>query len=153
MVVRPAAAKSRARVVCAATATLTSILRIAPDFAPAQLRLAEIYGTDPKQLAEAYELAAKARRTMPDDPVVSRVFGELSSKRGEHAFAVELLKASAKKSPLPPSGLYYLGSSQIHSAQVAAGKATLQQAVTEGLSEPMAQEAKKLIESAEPDAE
>jgi tetratricopeptide (TPR) repeat protein len=136
----------------AAMNTLNTALKVAPDHAPVQMYLAEIYGSDPKRLAEAYDLAAKARRTLPDDPTATRIFGELSSKRGEHAFAIELLKASARKSPLPPTGLFYLGRSQIQEGQAEAGKKSLQQAMAAGLPAPLSTEAEKMFAATEPAA-
>ena len=51
-----------------ATETYSDILRRWPDFAPAQKRLATIYAQDPSTVAAAYDLATKARKTLPDDP-------------------------------------------------------------------------------------
>ena len=52
----------------AATETYSNILRRLPDFAPAQKRLASLYAQDPSTVAAAYDLAMKARKTLPDDP-------------------------------------------------------------------------------------
>ena len=51
-----------------ATEIYSDILRRLPDFAPAQKRLATLYAQDPSTVAAAYDLATKARKTLPDDP-------------------------------------------------------------------------------------
>ena len=55
-----------------ATETYSDILRRLPDFAPAQKRLAALYAQDPSTVAAAYDLATKARKTLPDDPELGR---------------------------------------------------------------------------------
>ena len=51
-----------------ATETYGNILRRLPDFAPAQKRLALLYAREPSTVAAAYDLATKARKTLPEDP-------------------------------------------------------------------------------------
>src|SRR5438132_1511906 len=62
----------------AATETYNSILRRLPDFAPAQKRLGNLYAQDPSTVAAAYDLAMKARKTLPRDPDLSQLLGRLS---------------------------------------------------------------------------
>jgi tetratricopeptide (TPR) repeat protein len=52
-----------------------------PDFAPAQKQLALFLADDPASAVEAYELASKARKALPDDPVVAQLFARLSYQR------------------------------------------------------------------------
>ena len=65
----------------AATETYSNILRRLPDFAPAQKRLAGLYAQDPSTIAAAYDLAMKARKTLPDDPELSQLLGRLSYEK------------------------------------------------------------------------
>ena len=55
-----------------ASAIYRSILQKWPDFAPAQKRLASIYANEPANAGKAYELASKARRTLVDDPALTK---------------------------------------------------------------------------------
>src|SRR5438105_3281308 len=62
----------------------SGILQKLPDFAPAQKRLAAIYVEEPANLDRGYELANKARRTLPDDPALATTLGTLSYLRKVH---------------------------------------------------------------------
>ena len=46
---------------------------------------------DPGHIADAYDLAMKARRTLPDDPELAQVLAEISYKRKQFAYALHLL--------------------------------------------------------------
>jgi len=120
-------------------------LRKYPDFTPAQKRLASIYAEDPQNLAKAYDLAMKARKTIPDDPELARTLAELSFKRNEFPYAVQLFQESGSKQPLPAKDLYYLGMAQVQSRHETEGRKTLEQALSAGLPDPLAQEAKKRL--------
>lgn len=129
----------------AAAVIYSEVLRKYPDFAPAQKRLAAIYADDPKNLAKAYDLAMKARKVMPGDPEAARILGELTFKRNEFPYAAQLFSESNSKQPLPATDLYYWGMAQIKSRQEAEGRKTLEQALSAGLSEPLAGEARKRL--------
>ncbi len=124
------------------------ILARFPDFAPAQRDLAGIYVEDPAMLTKAQELATKARKTLSDDAALSRILGEISFQRKEFAPAVQQLQQSARKQPLDPLGLYYLGMAQIGAKQQDQGLATLKKALADGLQEPQAEEARQAIAEA-----
>ena len=126
------------------------ILRKYPDFAPAQMQLAAIYAGDPGRLKEAYDLAIKARKILPDDPALARTLGELSFKRKEFPYAVQLFQESAAKQPLPPTDLYYLGMAQLQSRQEPKGRDNLQKALAAGLQDPLAQDAKNRLAEQQP---
>ena len=116
-----------------------------PDFTPAQKGLALIYSSDPANLGKAYDLAMKARKSLPDDPEVARTLAELSFKRNEFSYAIQLFQEAGSKHPLAANDLYYLGMAQIQSRHEAEGRKTLEQALSAGLSDPLAQEAKKRL--------
>ena len=126
------------------------ILRKYPDFAPAQKQLAAIYAVNPNTQKQAYDLAMKARKTLVDDPELARTLGEITYKRNEFSYAVQLLQESAAKQPLPAIDLYYLGMAQLQSREEAKGRETLQQALAAGLQEPLAQEAKNRLAGQQP---
>ena len=121
------------------------IVRRYPDFAPVQKRLASLYLEDPAHIDEAYSLALKARNTLPDDPELAKILGEISYKRKEFGYAIQLFQESARKKPLRGTDLYYLGMSQLRASQDSESRKTLEQALTAGLQEPLLGEAKAAV--------
>jgi len=123
----------------------TGILQKFPDFAPAQKRLAAIYAEDPANLDRGYELASKARRTLPDDPVLASTLGTLSYGRKEYARAVQLLEDTDRKKPLDGKSLFYLGMAHLQLGHRAEGKQALERALSGGLPGALAAQAKGKI--------
>ena len=128
-----------------ATEMYNDILRRLPDFAPAQKRLATLYAQDPSTVAPAYDLATKARKTLPDDPELSELLGRLSYEKKEYPRAIQLLQESARKRPLDADSLFYLGMSQLQARQKTEARGVLNQALVAGLQEPLATEAKRAL--------
>jgi tetratricopeptide (TPR) repeat protein len=128
-----------------ATEIYSDILRRWPDFAPAQKRLAAFYARDPSTVADAYDLATKARKTLPDDPQLSELLGRLSYEKKEYLRAIQLFKETARKRPLDADSLFYLGMSQLQASQKAEARGVLNQALVAGLQEPLATEAKRAL--------
>ena len=129
----------------AAATNYTEVLRRFPDFAPAQKRLASLYLETPDKRDEAYDLAVKARRTLPDDPELAQILAELSYERKEFAYAVQLLRQSAKKRPLDAKYLYYLGMSHLKAKDKIQSREALDQALAAGLQDPLASEARSVL--------
>ena len=129
-----------------AIASYNEVLQRFPDFAPAQKYLAILYLENPATLDKAYEFAVKARKTLPSDPELTRTLGEISYQRKEYPRAVQLLQESARTTPLDAKGLYYLGASQLQTKQKPQAKEALERALAAGLQEPLASEAKRLLE-------
>jgi tetratricopeptide (TPR) repeat protein len=125
--------------------TYLNILHRFPDFAPAQKRLAILYAQDHSMLTAAYDTAVKARRALPDDPELAELLGRLSYEKKEYAHAVRLLQESARKKPLDANSLFYLGMSQLQARQGSEARGVLNEALTNGLQEPFATEAKRAI--------
>ena len=131
-----------------AVETYGEILRQFPDFAPSQKCLATLYmqdQQDPAAANKAYELAMKARATLPTDPVLARMLGELTYQKNEYDYALQLLQESSKTSPLDATGLYYLGMSHFHMQQNAQSRVALERSLATGLPEPLAAEAKRVL--------
>jgi len=128
-----------------ATQIYSDILRRLPDFAPAQKHLASLYAQDPSTVAAAYDLAAKARKALPDDPELAELLGRLSYEKKEYPRAIQLLQESARKRPLDADSLFYLGMSQLQTRQKAAAQGVLNQALVAGLQDPLAAEAKRAL--------
>jgi tetratricopeptide (TPR) repeat protein len=127
----------------AAIATYSAILQRFPDFAPAQKQLAALYLEDPGALDQAYDLAVKARKALPDDPVLARTLGEISFQKKDYGRALQLLQESGRKNPLDAKGLYYLGTSHLQLKHEPQAKEALERALAAGLEEPLASEAKR----------
>jgi len=128
-----------------ATETYTEILHRLPDFAPAQKRLAALYAQDPSRVAAAYGLATKARNTLQDDPELAALLGRLSYEKKEYPRAIQLLQESARKKSLDADSLFYLGMSQLQARQSTEARGALNEALTDGLQEPFATEAKRAL--------
>jgi len=128
-----------------ATEMYSNILRRLPDFAPAQKRLALLCAQDPSKVAAAYDLATKARKTLPDDPELAELLGRLSYEKKEYPRAVQLLQESARQRPLDADSLFYLGMSQLQARQNSEAQGVLNQALVAGLREPFATEAKRAL--------
>jgi tetratricopeptide (TPR) repeat protein len=128
-----------------ATEIYSDILRRWPDFAPAQKSLAALYAQDPSTIAAAYDAATKARKTLPDDPELAELLGRLSYEKKEYPRAVQLLQESARKKALGADSLFYLGMSQLQARQRTEARGALNQALTDGLREPFATEAKRAL--------
>ena len=125
--------------------TYDNILRRWPEFALAQKRLAALYAQDPSTLPAAYDFAAKARKTLSDDPGLTELLGRLSYEKKEYPRAVQLLQESARQKPLDASSLFYLGMSQLEARQTNEARAALNQALAGGLQQPLATEAKRAL--------
>jgi tetratricopeptide (TPR) repeat protein len=128
-----------------AAAAYSQVLQKYPDFAPAAKRLAAIYAANPDDISKAYDLAMKARKTLPDDPELARTLARVSFARKDFAYAIQLFQQSAAKQPLLADDLYYLGIAEMEAKQDAKGRATLQDALAAGLQDPLAGEAKKRL--------
>ena len=128
-----------------AAATYAEILRLRPDFAPAQKQLATIYANNPADRSAAYELAAKARKALPDDPELAQVLAELSYDRKEYAYTRQLLRDSEGRKPLGARQLYYLGMACWQTKEKAQSQEALKRAIEAGLPEPLSAEARRVL--------
>jgi tetratricopeptide (TPR) repeat protein len=134
----------------AAAGIYSEILQSRPDFAPAQKQLAIIYADNPENLAKAYELAVKARKTLSADAELARTLAGLNFRRKEFQYAIQLFEETAAKQSLPPKDLYYLGMAQLQTRQDKKGRETLERALAAGLQEPLAQEVKQRLAGTQP---
>ncbi len=129
----------------AACTAYLGVLAKLPDFAPAQKGLAGVYLDNPEQLGKAYEFAIKARKTLPNDPELARDLAEISYKRKDFTYALQLFQESAKARPAGAKDLFYTGMSHWQLKDKAASVASLQSALAAGLDEPLSAEAKRVI--------
>ena len=129
-----------------AAATYTEILRLRPEFAPAQKELASIYANNAGDRAAAYDLAAKARKTLPEDADLAQLLAELSYERKEYAYARQLLRDSEGQKPLGARQLYFLGMACWQTKEKAGSQEALKRALEAGLPEPLSAEARRALE-------
>jgi tetratricopeptide (TPR) repeat protein len=125
--------------------TYTRILERYPDFTPAQKYLAASYANDPANLNKASDLAAKAHKQDPADTELTRILAEISYKKKDFRYALQLLKECAAKGPLDNLGLFYLGMSSVQEKQNTQARDALQRALQAGLPEPFSTEAKQAV--------
>ncbi len=121
------------------------VLERYPDFTPAEKNLAALFSNDSALLNKAYDLAVAARKQTPEDTDLTELLAEISYKKKDFTYAVQLLNDVAGKRPLDNRGLYYLGMSSLQLKQNAAGRDALQRALQAGLQEPLADEAKRAL--------
>lgn len=129
----------------AAAEIYTRILHRSPDCVLAQKRLATLYAREPSMTAAAYDLATKARKTLPDDADLAELLGRLSYEKKEYQRAIQLLQEIARKRTLNPNSLFYLGMSQLQTNQKTEARDILNQALVGGLQEPLASEARHAL--------
>ena len=132
-----------------ATATYAEVLILYPDFSPAQRELAAIYSQSPDSLSKAGDLAAKARKSLPDDARLARILAEISFKRQEFGSAVEHFQASARKQPLDAVALYELGVAELETKKTSDGLEHLRSALVAGLDSGLAADAERRIAEAQ----
>src|SRR6059058_5775857 len=128
-----------------ASAIYNGILQKWPDFTPAQKRLASIYVNEPANAGKAYELASKARRSLPDDPELAKTLGILSFQRKEYARTVQFLQESEAKKPLEGKSLFMLGIAHLQLGHKAEAKKILDRALAAGIPDDLAKQVKDAI--------
>ena len=87
----------------------------------------------------------KARKTLSDDPELTQILAEISYKRKDFAYAIQLFRESGKRKALDSRSLYYLGMSQWQATQKTQARESLERALGAGLPEPLATEAKRVL--------
>jgi len=140
-----AAIAEQKRDFAAAEQICESVLRRYPDFSPAQKQLAMFYAQDPKNDAEAYPLAVKARAAFPNDPEVAKALGMIVFRQGDYSRAANLLQESARQGSGNAELMYYLGMAQYHLKNSTEAKTDLQKALDLNLSGTPAVEARRVL--------
>jgi tetratricopeptide (TPR) repeat protein len=129
----------------AAIVAYEKILARCPDFSPAQRQLAILYSKDITKLAQASDLAAKARAVYPDDAALAKASGIILFRQGDFTRAADLLKGTAAVLPDDAELFYYLGAAQFKLKSNADSKASLQNAIALKLSGTLADSAKQML--------
>ena len=125
--------------------TYLEILKIYPRFDPARVRLAAIYMDSPDKLALALTTAGEARSRMPEDFELARIFALINYRKGDFKYASQLLSELSTKRPLASDELFALGMSLANSKLPVKAREILDQAITAGLPEAEAAQAKAAL--------
>ncbi|MFV1995103.1 MAG: tetratricopeptide repeat protein, partial [Verrucomicrobiales bacterium] len=135
----------------AAAALCEKILDRFPDFTPAQRELASLYAQsdDPGQLDRAQALALKASRANPEDRELKQMLAVLEYGSKDYKAALQVLESLDKNEALDARGIYYLGMCQLELKRGALAQSTLRRALSEGLVESLAKEARAAMVRAE----
>jgi tetratricopeptide (TPR) repeat protein len=121
------------------------VVKVYPDFAPAQKNLAILYAKDADNDSQAYPLAVKAREAFPRDPDVAKCLGIIVCRQGDYTRALSLLQESARQIGHDSELLYYLGLAQYHLNDNIESKANLQRALDLDLTGKNAADARRML--------
>jgi len=125
---------------------LAAILKQHPGFVPAQKALLILQSGDEEKADESYTLATKLRETLPNDPEIARVLGQIVFWRGDSRYAIQLLSEANEANPLDAEGQYYLGMAYLNEDESMKGKQALRAALDLGLEGEKASEAEAKLE-------
>jgi predicted Zn-dependent protease len=123
----------------------TAVLRRFPDFPLAQMDLAHLYLQDPATQDQAYDLAEKAHKALPDDPEATRLLAAVSYQRKDYSYAIQLLQVSGQSQPLDAESQFYLGMACWQLKEKPQSRDALGSAIAGGLSGPRLDEAKRVL--------
>jgi tetratricopeptide (TPR) repeat protein len=121
------------------------ILAADPAFAPATRQLALLYAQRLGDDQKAYDLALKARETLPDDPELGKTVGILLYRRGDYAGAARALQEGLRKRGDDGETLYYLGMAHFKLKENSESLSELQRALNLSLSDIEADDAKSTL--------
>lgn len=116
-----------------------------PDFVPAQKRLAILYSGDSSNNQKAYELAVKARESLPDDAELAKALGIVIYRQGDYARAANLFKESCRNRNGDAQLMCYLGMAQYKLNQIAESRMTLQKALDMNPPAQLGDEARRIL--------
>jgi tetratricopeptide (TPR) repeat protein len=114
--------------------TYQDALKIDPNFYLAQMNLARLYADHGGPLAEALQLAQRAKANQPEDANVNDALGWVYYKQGQYRSAVSALEAAVAKNPQVAAFQFHLGMVYLAAGQPAQAHTTLEAALNLGLS-------------------
>lgn len=125
--------------------TYQAALQVDPNFYLAQIDLARLYADNGGSLADALELAQKAKASQPDDPNVNDTLGWIYYKQGLYQSAIPVLEAAVARVPKVAEFQYHLGLAYLAAGQPAQAHTSLQTALTLGLGTDDARDAQAAL--------
>jgi tetratricopeptide (TPR) repeat protein len=132
-----------------AVQTYQNVLSIYPLFTPAMRQLAILYNHRQQtgDLEKAYDLANKARASLPDDLELARMLGLLTYRRGDYNKSIALLNDYTEKSSDDAEAFYYLGMDYYKVNQTNSSQKALQRALDLHVPETLASQARGIFKS------
>jgi tetratricopeptide (TPR) repeat protein len=126
--------------------TYQQALAVDPNFYSALTNLARLYADHGETLADALQLAQKAKAAQPDDANVNDTLGWIYYKQGLYRSAVPVLEAAVARNPQVGKFQFHLGLVYLAAGQPAQARSTLQAALNLGLSTADAQSAREALQ-------
>lgn len=123
-----------------------TVLNIDSNHYKALNNLAYLLSNESGDIEGAYSMALRARELAPNDPAVADTLGWIAYLRGDFAFARDLLLESSKKMEAPLI-FYHLAKVYVALDMIAEAKTTLEGAISLGLPDEEADDAKALIQN------
>jgi len=120
-------------------------LKIDPNFYLALSNLARLYVEHGGPLADALELAQRAKSQQPEDPNVNDTLGWTYYKQGMYHLAAPVLEAAVAKSPQVAKFQFHLGLVYVAVGQTDQARSSLQTALNLGLSADQARSAQEAL--------
>lgn len=121
------------------------ILKLFPDFVPAQKRLVILSSSETSNIQAAFDLATKVREALPNDPELAKAFGIIAFKKGDFSRAANLLRESGAQRPQDAELFYFLGAAQSKLSQRTESRQSLQRALDLKLRPDLAIEAQRIL--------
>ena len=125
--------------------TYQEALKVDPTFYLAQMNLARLYADHGGSLADALQLAQKAKASQPDDPNVNDTLGWVYYKQGLYRSAVPVLEAAVATDPRAAAFQFHLGMVYLAAGQPEKARTCLQTALNLGLSADDARAAQEAL--------
>jgi tetratricopeptide (TPR) repeat protein len=112
-----------------AQAAYEALLSRFPGFFPATRQLAFLVTNAGDNEQRAYELARKARESLPNDAELAKTLGKLAYQRKDYPFALSLLRDASRTMSNDSETLYWLGMSYLRQKQFKEARETLEKAI------------------------
>jgi tetratricopeptide (TPR) repeat protein len=127
--------------------TWQKVLVIYPLFAPAMRQLAILYShsNQPGDLDKAYELAQKARGSLPDDLELAKTLGLLAYRRADYNSSMLFLRQYTDKPGEDGEAFYYLGMDYYKLKQPGPCKKALRRALDLHIADPLEGQAQGIL--------
>jgi len=127
---------------------LEQVLKVYPNFAPAQRLLAMLLSADPAQDPRTLRLGAQAAEVLRDDTEFARTLGLVAFRQGDHRRAIGWLESAKPGYAKDATLWFHLGMSQSELNQTGAATDSLTKALALGLPSPAAEAAKAKLQAA-----
>jgi tetratricopeptide (TPR) repeat protein len=121
------------------------LLARAPEFPLAMRQLALLYGEKIGDDKKAEELAAKARKILPEDPALDYELGAVRYRQGDYSEAARYLQQGLAAKADQPETLFLLGMSHFQLKNTVQSREELQQALELKLPDREAEAAKRVL--------